>query len=121
MATLRLGADPKKELERVLMSAEQAAALVRSGEQIWIPSGHAPPSILEAIARREPELRDVKVRSTIVPDVGWFRRDAMASFDLQVQYALMPQNREALHERIADFHPYSMLMQHKAIDAGRPE
>jgi 4-hydroxybutyrate CoA-transferase len=121
MASLRLGADPKKELERALMSAEQAAALVRSHEQLWIPSGHAPPAILAAIAQREGELRDVKVRSTIVPDLGWFRRESMASFDLQVQYALMPQNRQALHERIADFHPYSMLMQHKAIDAGRPE
>jgi 4-hydroxybutyrate CoA-transferase len=121
MASLRLGADPKAELERVLMSAEQAAALVRSGEQLWIPSGHAPPAILAAVAQRESELRHVKVRSTIVPDVGWFRRDAMESFDLQVQYALMPQNRQAIHDRIADFHPYSMLMQHKAIDAGRPE
>jgi hypothetical protein len=46
---------------------------------------------------------------------------AMEGFDLQVQYALMPQNRQAIHDRIADFHPYSMLMQHKAIDAGRPE
>jgi acyl-CoA hydrolase len=121
MASLRLGADPKRELERVLMSAEQAAALVRSGDQLWSPSSHAPPAILAAIARREPELFGVKVRSTIIPDVGWFRREAMAHFDLQVQYALHPQNRQAIHDRIADFHPYSMLMQHKAIDAGREE
>ena len=70
MASLRLGADPKRELERVWMTADQAAGLVRSGEQLWIPSSHAPPAILEAIARREPELRGVLKKA------GFLTRDA---------------------------------------------
>ena len=121
MGNLRLDVDPKRELERVLMGADEAARLVRSFDQLWIPSGHAPPSILDAIARREPELRGVKIRTTLLPDLGWFRRESMAHFDLQVQYALMPENRQALAEKLIDFHPYSMIMQHKAIDARREE
>ena len=121
MGSLRLDVDPKKELERISMGADDAARLVRSFDQIWIPSGHAPPAILAAIARREPELRGVKVRTTLLPDLGWFRRESMPHFDLQVQYALLPESRQALAERLIDFHPYSMLMQHKAIDARREE
>ncbi len=103
------------------MSAEQAAALVKSGEQLWIPSTHAPLSILAALAARGSELRGVKLRSTILPDFGWFRREAMDSFDVQIQYAVQPDARQALAERVIDFHPLSMIMQHKAIDAGRIE
>jgi len=121
MALLRLDVDPKLELDRKRMSAEQAAALVKSGEQLWIPSTHAPPSILAALAARGGELRGVKIRSTLIPDFGWFRREAMDSFDVQIQYAVQPDARQALADRVIDFHPLSMIMQHKAIDAGRSE
>ena len=121
MAQLRLDVDPKLELDRKLMSAERAAALVQSGDQIWIPSTHFPISIMAALARRGPELRRVKIRSTLIPDFGWFRREAMDSFDIQIQYAVQPDARAALAAKTIDFHPLSMIMQHKAIDALRPE
>ncbi len=121
MAKLDVSVDPKQELDRKRMSAEQAAALVRSGDQLWIPSTHAPLSILAALAARGSELRGVKIRSTIIPDFGWFRRESMESFDLQIQYAVQPDARQALADRIIDFHPLSMIMQHKAVDAGREE
>jgi acyl-CoA hydrolase len=121
MAQLDVSVDPKLELDRKRMTAEQAAALVRSGDQLWIPSTHAPMSILAALAARGPQLRGVKIRSTIIPDFGWFRREAMESFDLQIQYAVQPDARQALADRVIDFHPLSMIMQHKAIDAGREE
>jgi len=121
MAQLRLDVDPKRELDSKLMSAERAAALVKSGEQIWMPSTHAPISILQALAARKGELRGVKLRSTLIPDFGWFARDAMESFDVQIQYAVQPDARAALAAHVIDFHPLSMIMQHKAFDAGRPE
>jgi len=121
MGQLRLDVDPKLELERKLMSAAQAAALVKSHEQLWIPSTHAPIAILAALAARGPEVRGVKIRSVIIPDFGWFRREAMDSFDVQIQYAVQPDARKALADRVIDFHPFSMIMQHKAIDAGREE
>jgi 4-hydroxybutyrate CoA-transferase len=121
MAKLNLAVDPKRELDRKLMTAEQAAALVRSGDQLWIPSTHAPIAILAALAGRGSELRGVKIRSTLIPDFGWFKREAMESFDVQIQYAVQPDARQALANHTIDFHPLSMIMQHKAIDAGRPE
>lgn len=124
MAKLDLSVDPKREYERKLMSAEQAAGLIESGDHVWIPSSHAPSSILALLAAREKELRDVTIRSVIIPDMGWFRADAREAWDLQVQYALAPDNRQALADRVVDFHPFHMINQHKAADTrpgeGRP-
>ena len=55
MAKLNLDVDPKRELDRKLMTAEQAAALVRSGDQLWIPSTHAPDR--DPGCARDPRLR----------------------------------------------------------------
>jgi 4-hydroxybutyrate CoA-transferase len=124
VAQLDRSVDPKREFERKLMDAHRAAALVESGDLVWIPSSHQPPAILAALARREDELRDVTIRSVVIPDMGWFREDARRAWDLQVQYALAPDNRRALADRLVDFHPFHMINQHKAADSrpgeGRP-
>lgn len=121
MAALDLSVDPRADYERKLTTPDGAAALVESGDCVWIPSGQMPPLILAALARRQHELRGVKVRSTMIPDFGWYADEAREAFDLQVQYAIVPQNREALAERRIDFHLYHMIHQHKAFDAGREE
>ena len=125
MGQLDLGVDPKREIQRKTMPAEQVAGLVESGDLVWMPSGHQPPAILATLATREPELRDVTIRSVVIPDMGWFREDAREAWDLQVQYALAPDNRQALADRLLDYHPFSMINQHKAADTraaeeGRP-
>lgn len=124
MARLDLSVDPKRELERKRMEAHEAARLIQSGDLIWIPSAHQPPAILATLAAREQELRDVTIRSVVIPDMGWFRPDARKAWDLQVQYALAPDNRRALADRLVDFHPLHMINQHKATDTrpgeGRP-
>ena len=124
MAQLDLGVDPGREFERKLVSAHEAAGLVESGDLVWIPSSHQPPAILAALAAREEELRDVTIRSVVIPNMGWFREDARKAWDLQVQYALAPDNRQALEDRLVDFHPLHMINQHKAADTrpgeGRP-
>jgi 4-hydroxybutyrate CoA-transferase len=124
VAQLDLSVDPKREFERKLVDAHRAAGLVESGDLVWIPSAHQPPAILTALATREEELRDVTIRSVVIPDMGWFREDARKAWDLQVQYALAPDNRRALADRLIDFHPFHMINQHKAADTrpgeGRP-
>lgn len=121
MAWRDLSVDPAREYERKRMSAEEAAGLVESGDLCWSPSGHMPPTILALLVTRERELRDVKIRSVIIPDMGWFREDATSSWDLQPQYAVAPKNRQAIADQVADFHPFSMIREHKARDIGRPE
>ena len=124
MAQLDLGVDPGREFERKLVGAHEAAGLVESGDLVWIPSSHQPPTILAALAAREVELRDVTIRSVVIPNMGWFRESARKAWDLQVQYALAPDNRQALEDRLVDFHPLHMINQHKAADTrpgeGRP-
>jgi len=124
VAALDLDVDPQREFERRLVDADRAAALVESGDLVWIPSSHQPPAILAALATREQELRNVTIRSVVIPDMGWFREDAADTWDLQVQYALAPDNRQALADRLIDFHPFHMINQHKAADErpgeGRP-
>ena len=121
MAELDLSVDPRRCFAQRSMEAAQAAQLVESGDLIWVPIGHTPVSLLAAIAAREKELRGVKIRAALIPDVGWFRADARAHFDLQVQFAILPDNRKALEDRIIDLHLFSMIRQHKAIDAEREE
>jgi 4-hydroxybutyrate CoA-transferase len=116
MARLDLTVDPKSEYERKLMTAEQAAGLVESGDLIWIPSTHVPPAIMAVLATRESELRDVTIRSVAIPNMGWFRADAAAAWNLQVQYAIVPDNRQALADRVIDCHPLSMIREHKVRD-----
>jgi len=120
LAKLDLTLDPKAEFERRLVDPYAAAGLVESGDVVWMPSAHQPPVILAALATREGELRDVKIRSVVIPNMGWFREDARDAWDLQVQYALAPDNRQALADKLIDFHPFSMINQHKAWDT-RPE
>ncbi len=121
---LDLSVDPSQEYQRKLVSADEAAALVNSGDLLYMPSTHQPPVILTALATREEELEDVTIRSVVIPNMGWFREDARKAWDLQVQYALAPDNREALANRLVDFHPFHMIQQHKAADfrpdEGRP-
>ncbi len=124
MARLDRSVDPKREYERKLMTPEQAAGLIESGDLVWIPSTHVPPAILAALATREAELRDVTIRSVSIPNMGWFREDAADAWNLQVQYAIVPDNRQALADRLIDFHPFHMINEHKVRDAregeGRP-
>jgi 4-hydroxybutyrate CoA-transferase len=117
MARLDLSVDPKREFERKRMEAHEAARLIESGDLVWMPSSHQPPAILATLAAREEELRDVTIRSVVIPDMGWFREDARKAWDLQVQYALAPDNRRALANRLVDFHPLHMINQHKAADS----
>jgi 4-hydroxybutyrate CoA-transferase len=116
MASLDLGIDPRAEYERKLVAPHEAAALVESGDMVWIPSSHTPPALLAALAAREDELRDVVIRSIVIPDMGWFREDAARAWKLQAQYAVAPDNRRALADRLIDFQPISLIREHKAAD-----
>jgi 4-hydroxybutyrate CoA-transferase len=120
MAKLDLSVDPRAEFERKLVDPYAAAALVESGDMVWMPSAHQPPVLLAALAAREDELRDVVIRSVVIPNMGWFREDAREAWNLQVQYALAPDNREALRQGLIDFMPFAMIREHKGADT-RPD
>src|SRR5262249_60469685 len=107
MARLDLTVDPKGEYERKLMTPEQAAGLVESGDLVWIPSTHVPPAIMAVLATRERELRDVTIRGGSIPNMGWFRADAAGGGNPPVQDAIVPGNRPAPPDRRSDRPPPS--------------
>ena len=100
MAKLDLSVDPKRCFAERMRKADDAARLVASGDVLWIPIGHTPFAVLGALAAREKELRGVKIRAALIPDLGWFRSDVREHFDLQVQFAILPDNRKALADNL---------------------
>ncbi len=103
-----------------VVSPEGAAALVESGDHIWIPPGHAAPSILEALAARTGDLEDVEIRGLGVPDGGLFSAEAAQSFRYQDQFG-NAFSRGPLEARTIDYHPYWLVGAHQSLDAGREE
>ncbi|MBK36197.1 MAG: 4-hydroxybutyrate CoA transferase [Gemmatimonadetes bacterium] len=110
----------RNHYEPRIMPASDAAALVKSGEHIWIPPGHASPSIIEELSARTAELSDVEIRGLGVADFGLFSADAAKTFHYQDQFGNI-FSRPALAAKIIDFHPYWLVGRHKALDAGREE
>ncbi len=115
-----LSGDWRDHYRARLMSAEDAAGLVESGEHVWISVAHGSPSILGALAARRGELRDVEIRGLAVPDAGLFSEDQGDEFRYQDQFG-NPYSRPLLNARVVDYHPYWLVGGHKALDAGREE
>jgi 4-hydroxybutyrate CoA-transferase len=103
-----------------LMRAEDAAALVESGDHVWIPVGHGSPMILGALAARRGELSDVEIRGLAVPVAELFSEDQGDEFRYQDQFG-NPFSRPLLDAKLVDYHPYWLVGGHKALDAGREE
>lgn len=120
MGRLNLSTDWRDDFDRKLLTPEQAAATINSGDHIWVPPGHASPPILEAIAKRGGELRKVEIRGIGLFDAGWYTGEAAEAFQIASQFGTIVE-REALNARTADFHPYWLVGIHKALDAGRDD
>lgn len=101
--------DWKSEYERKLISAEEAANLVKSGQRVVFTSGREAFSIGFAIAARMEELRGVKITApTPTYDFGWYDPGWEESFELTVR---MPTAtcQDALDTRRCDFDPGSLI------------
>ena len=99
----------KKEYERKLISAEEAASFVKSGERVVFTSGREAFSVGFAIAARMGELRGVKIIApTPTYDFGWYDPGWEESFELTVR---MPTAtcQDALDAKRCDFEPGSLV------------
>jgi 4-hydroxybutyrate CoA-transferase len=115
-----LTVDWRSDYDRKLVSPEEAAASVQSGDHVWWPPAHGSPAFLAALAARRDELRDVEVRGIIIPDAGWFTTDSMEAFHIASQFASL-FDRHAIESKVLDYHPYWLVGIHKALDAGRSD
>jgi len=102
-----------------LLTVEEAAGLIKSGDTIGIPVGYNG-IFLSAIAKRRHELKDVTiVCCTPYGDPGWFRHDMGESFNVIVEIYLGPFARQAHDERRLSFSPCTNGTQFKTYEEDR--
>ena len=101
--------DWHEEYQRKLLSAEDAAQLVKSGDSIAFTAGRETLSIGMAIAARKEELNDVKVFSAWCGyDFGWYDRGWEDNFAITIA---MPTatSQEMVDERRCDINFYGLI------------
>ncbi len=97
------------EYNKKLITAEEAATFVKSGNRIVFTSGREAQSIGLAIAARMGELSHVKVMlPTPTFDFGWYDEGWQDSFDLIVRFPTATC-QEALDARRCDYDPSTLI------------
>ncbi len=129
MARLSSGVEGVRRVDRregygkKLVTAEEAVAVVESGDRVAFPldSMGGPIVLAEALAARLGELKGVELEVCTPPmDFGWFQPGWEESFKIDVQGYLSPAVRPMMDERRADFTPRLYSLWGKAHDEGRP-
>lgn len=105
---------------RRLVTAEEAAARVKPGDNVYLPVGQHVHALLHALVARGTELRDVTVTGLPSADYGWFTPELEGRLTVNVVYA-GPFTRDALDRRVADYTPFMIYGAHKALDERREE
>ncbi|HIE17757.1 MAG TPA: 4-hydroxybutyrate CoA transferase [Dehalococcoidia bacterium] len=101
--------DWREEYKRKLISAEDAAKLVKSGDRVAFTSGREALAIGLALAARKEELKNVQILApTPTYDFGWYDEGWQDSFNVIVR---MPTGvcQEAMDARRIDFEPGTLI------------
>ena len=114
--------DWEEDFKRKLVSPEEAVKVIKSGDFVITPLPSQPPTIMQALAARAPELKDVTV-SVAAPavDPGWFAPEMEESFKVFVELFIGSRVRASVDDRRASYLPDLFSMRYKGIDEGRPE
>ncbi len=109
--------DWPEEYAKRLMAPEEAARLVRNGDNIGIPVGAMVPTVASAIFGRRDELNDVDVYVCAPStDPGWWTPPGHPAFRMHVEVFGTPISRPAIASRNADFTSYAFSTQFKGSD-----
>ena len=113
--------DWKEEYKRRLVSAEEAARMVKSGERVVIPIGQSADVIPRALAARRDELRNVEILHG-APNVmyDWFQPGWEESFLVNLAQYTGAIPRGMMLERRGDFTPVTFALEFKELDERRP-
>jgi 4-hydroxybutyrate CoA-transferase len=103
--------DWREEYRRKLISAEEAARLIKSGDTVSFTLGREAHTVGKAIAARKQELHHVKI---LVPfpefDFGWYGSGWEGSFDLTI-YHPTALSQKILNEKRCDLEITDILCQ----------
>lgn len=119
---LHYKSDWQEDYTRKLVSPEEAVKVVKSGDFVITPLPIQPPIIMEALAARASELKNVTV-SVAAPavDPGWFAPEMEESFNVFVELFIGSRVRDSVDAKRASYLPDLFSMRYKGIDEGRPE
>lgn len=114
----------KEEYNRKMVSAKEAAKVVKSGDRIYIPL-QGPRLIHHEIAKRKDALRNVEIHMArpstaqvidFTSESGWEK-----SFTIENEIFIGDENRWATDEKKSIYNPVIFSLQFKPYDEKRPE
>src|SRR5574341_2195383 len=89
-----------------LVTAEQAVALIKSGDKIYTSGNAAAPYVLvNALAQRKNELKDVGVFNLLLLGEDPLSKPEMCGHFRRKSLFVGPADREAVNEGRADYYP----------------
>lgn len=119
---LRYSKDWREEYKGKLVSAEEAVKVVKSGDFVVTPLPDQPSILMDALAARAPELRNVTISASATAlDPGWFSPGMEESFNVIVELFIGARARSAMDEKRITYLPDLFSLRFKGIDDGRPE
>lgn len=117
---LRYDVNWQEDYKRKVVSAEEAVSVVKSGDYVVTPLPDQPAILMEALAARAPELKNVTVQvSATSIDPGWAEPDMKDSFNIVAELFIGSRVRPAMDEKRITYLPDLFSMRYKGIDEGR--
>lgn len=110
----------QEDYQRKLMSVEEAAGTIKSGDNLFLPSAYYG-QVLRAVPARHEDLRDVTAEyQAPVFDPGWFATEMEDTFKIITRIYLGPLARPLHDEGRIHFLPYTNGTWFKVYRDGRP-
>ena len=111
--------DWQEDYKRKLVTAEEAAKVVKSGDRVALPFAH-PTQVPLALGKRRDELRDVylEINAPSV-DPGWLQPGWESNFTVGAINFLGPMARPSHDARVCSFIPCLMSLRPKLYDETR--
>src|SRR3989304_8975563 len=107
----------QEEYKRKIISAEEAAKFVKSGDKVAFTTGREPFAIGLALAARKEELTGVKLKmSTPGYDFGWYDAGWQDSFEITLEFT-SAITQEGLDDGRLDFNVGTLLPLSQVIDS----
>ncbi|MFQ5934467.1 MAG: acetyl-CoA hydrolase/transferase family protein [Dehalococcoidia bacterium] len=114
--------DWREHYKRRLVTTDEAAKVVSSGDRIYVAIYPHPLEIIHALARRRDELRGVKLwMDAPAYDPGWLQPGWQDSFSVVVDQIIGGLARPALDARIIDYSPMIFSNQLKGYQSPGPD
>jgi acyl-CoA hydrolase len=112
----------KEQYKRKLVSPEEAVKVIGSGDLVVTPLPSQPSILMEALAARGSELKDVTVSvSAPTVDPGWFAPEMEESFNVIVELFIGARVRPSMDAKRTSYLPDLFSMRYKGVDEGRNE